>query len=144
MADLTLKGNLTLMGNLNLVGDGGKVLVGTNPVLVEGDSPTNGAQGMAAPVVLIPPPPGAPLVDGGTTAYVVSSFNKNVKAANKPIVAGGILMQGNTPTWPGMMNPSMNNTEVVIIAGTPANVANDQGIIFPSGGTATISQDGQS
>lgn len=137
MADLILEGNLILMGNLNLVGDGGKVLIGSAEVLVEGDSPTNGAQGTSPVPVIQPPPPASPL-DHGTSVYLISSFNKTVKADNKNIVALGIVLQGNTPMWPGMMLPSTNNTEVVTIAGVPANVVNDQATIFPSGGIATF------
>jgi hypothetical protein len=137
MADLTLEGNLTLMGNLNLVGDGGKVLVGTAEVLVEGTAPTNGAQGTSPVPVIQPPPPASPL-DPGTSVYLISSFNKTVKADNKNIVALGIVLQGNTPMWPGMMLPSTNNSEIVTIAGIPINVMNDQATIFPSGGVATF------
>jgi hypothetical protein len=137
MADLVLGGNLTLMGNLNLVGDGGKVLIGSAEVLVEGTSPTNGAQGTSPAPVIQPPPPASPL-DPGTSVYLVSSFNKTVKANDKAIVALGIVLQGNTPMWPGMMLPSTNNTEIVTIAGVPANVKNDQATIFPSGGVATF------
>jgi hypothetical protein len=139
MADLILEGNLLLMGNLNLVGDGGKVLIGSAEVLVEGTSPTNGAQGTAPVPVIQPPPPASPL-DPGTSVYLISSFNKTVKADNKNIVALGIVLQGNTPMWPGMMLPSTNNTEIVTIAGIPANVCNDQATIFPSGGIATFDQ----
>ena len=137
MADLILEGNLTLTGNLNLVGDGGKVLIGSAEVLVEGTSPTNGAQGTSPVPVIQPPPPASPL-DPGTSVYLISSFNKTVKADNKNIVALGIVLQGNTPMWPGMMLPSTNNTEIVTVAGIPANVINDQATIFPSGGIATF------
>ncbi len=109
MADLKLKGVLNLVGNLKLNPQGGKVLIGDAGLeaLVE-----NGA-GQAAPPVLIPPPPASP-TDPGTGVKVISSYNKTVTAAGKNIVALGIVMQGNVPSWPGMMLPSVGNPTVTI------------------------------
>jgi len=52
-------------------------------------------------------------------------------------------MQGSTPTWPGMMLPSIGNTGPVLVNGIPATVENDQASIFPSGGVATFTDSGQ-
>jgi hypothetical protein len=56
-----------------------------------------------------------------------------------------MLMQGATPTWPGMVLPSNANSgpTAVKAGGLPINVVGDQGAVFPSGGTATFNQSGQ-
>lgn len=139
MADLTLKGTLTLLGNLRLNPDGGRVLIGDAGLaaLVEE------ASGQAAPPVIQPPPPASP-VEPGPEVKVISSFNKTVTAHGKNLVALGIVMQGSTPTWPGMMLPSVGNTGPVTINGVPINVVNDQATIFPSGGVGTFTTSAQS
>ena len=99
------------------------------------------AAGQAVPPVLIPPPPASPS-DPGTGVKVISSYNKTVTAAGKNIVALGIVMQGNVPSWPGMMLPSVGNPTVTINR-MAINVVNDQATIFPSGGVGTFTQSGQ-
>lgn len=138
MADLTLKGMLNLVGNLKLNPDGGKVLIGDAGL----EALVEEAEGQAAPPVLIPPPPASPS-DPGPKVKVISSFNKTVTANGKNIVALGIVMQGNGPSWPGMMLPSAGNTSPVTINHIAINVANDQATIFPSGGVGSLSQSGQ-
>lgn len=137
MADLKLKGVLNLIGNLKLNPDGGKVLVGDAGL----EALVEEGEGQAAPPVLIPPPPASPS-DPGTKVKVISSFNKTVTAAGKNIVALGIVMQGNTPTWPGMMLPSVGNPTVTINF-VAINVVDDQAAVFPSGGVGTFTQSGQ-
>lgn len=137
MADLTLKGMLNLTGNLKLNPDGGKVLIG--PAGLE--ALVEEAEGQAAPPVLIPPPPSPPN-DPGVKVKVISSFNKTVTAHGKNIVAQGIVMQGDIPSWPGMMLPSAGNPGVTI-NGTLINVMNDQATILPSGGVGVFTQSGQ-
>ena len=139
MADLLLKGTLTLFGTLKLNPDGGKVLIGDAGL----EALVEGASGTAVPPVIMPPPPATP-VDTGTGVEVLSSFNKTVTAQGKNIVALGIVMQGNNPTWPGLMLPSTGNTGPVTLNGVPINVVNDQATIFPSGGMGTLSSAGQS
>jgi hypothetical protein len=142
MGDLVLSGNLMLSATLELEADGGKVKVDTFEVLVEGLAPpTDGASGTAPPVIM-PPPPAGP-TDPGPSAAMLSSFNKTVKAGGMNIVALGIVMQGSTPMWPGMMLPSVGNNGPVSINGIPINVQNDQAVIFPSGGSAIYSTSGQ-
>ena len=70
------------------------------------------AEGQAAPPVLIPPPPASPN-DPGVKVKVISSFNKTVMAHGKNIVVLGIAIQGDVPTWPGMMLPSVGNPTVM-------------------------------
>ena len=132
MADLKLKGNLLLVGTLKLAGEGGKVKIEGKEALVEG------VTGTAVSPVMIPPPPAGP-TDPGLDVEVISSFNKTVTAGGKNIVAMGIVMQGNNPTWPGMMLPSSSNTGPVLINGFIANVVGDQAAIFPSGGIGDFS-----
>lgn len=145
MADLTLKGTLNLMGNLTLKGDsGGKVKIGDSKLeaLVE-VTPGDAAQCSSAPPVIIPPPPASPL-QLQTTAWIVNSFNKTVKAGGKNIVALGMVMQGQSgsPMWPGMMLPSSSNSQVKANL-IPINVKGDMAVIFPSGGSAKFDEDGQ-
>jgi hypothetical protein len=136
MANLQLEGKLNLMGKLSLEGDGGKVMVAGQAVLVETD-----AEGTAPPVILPPPPagPSNPI----PTVKVISSFNKTITAGGKNIVALGIVLQGDPLQWPGMMLPSSVNTGPVTVNGAPANVVGDQATIFPSGGSATFTTNGQ-
>jgi hypothetical protein len=145
MADLTLKGTLNLMGTLTLKpGGGGKLKIGGAGLeaLVEA-TPSDPPQCTSAPPVIMPPPPASPL-QPQPTVWIVSSFNKTVKAQTKCIVALGMVMQGQSgaPIWPGMMLPSSGNPTVTINH-IPINVANDQAIIFPSGGPAAFSTSGQ-
>jgi hypothetical protein len=137
MANLTLKGALNLVGTLKLNPDGGKVLIGDAAL----EALVEEVEGQAAPPVLIPPPPASPS-DPGVKVKVVSSFNKTVTANGKNIVALGIVMQGDAPSWPGMMLPSAGNPAVTInfIA---INVQHDQATIFPSGGVGMFAQSGQ-
>jgi len=142
MADLKLMGTLNLVGNLKLNPNGGKVWINGVEALVEASPPGSPHHGTAPPVIL-PPPPAAP-VDVGPKVWVVNSFSKTVTAGrqNTPIVALGMVMQG-LPTWPGSLLPSQNTT--VKVNFIPINVKGDQAIIFPSGGTATMSDNsGQS
>lgn len=134
MPDLDLKGQLDLNGNLNLVPpDGGKVLVNGVEALVEG------AEGEALSQVLLPPPPASP-ADGGTKVVVVSSLGKTVTVNNEALVTTGMVLQGNTNTWPGMVLPSTQNTGATVVKANalPVNVLGDRATIFPNGGTATI------
>jgi hypothetical protein len=141
MGDITLKGRLNLKGNLTLKD---KVKVGSQEALVEVIAPAAPPQCNGALPVLIPPPPAVP--NTNSAVWIVNSFNKTVKAGMKPIVALGMVMQGNSlnlPTWPGMMIPSQGNTGPVTINFIPINVVNDQATIFPSGGAATFTSSGQ-
>jgi hypothetical protein len=139
MADLLLKGMLNFQGNLTLQPSGGKVLVDTREVLVELQPPqTHGT----APSVILPPLPASP-IDPGPGVVILSSLNKTVKAGTSPIVTQGMVMQGNTPTWPGMVLPSQGNSGPVTVNHIPMNVLNDQAVIFPSGGMATLTSSGQ-
>lgn len=138
MANLELSGMLDLSGNLDLSGaDGGKVLVAGAEALVELAPTARPAHGSAPPVIL-PPPPASPL-DPAPFVNVINSFNKTVKAGGKPIVALGMVMQGNNPSWPGMVLPSQVNTGPVSCNMVPINVKGDQAVIFPSGGSAALS-----
>ena len=137
MADLTLKGVLNLLGNLELQPDGGKLLIGDAGL----EALVEEAEGQAAPPVLIPPPPASPS-DPGVKVKVISSFNKTVTAGGKNLVALGIVMQGDIPSWPGMVLPSIGNPTVTINF-VAINVANDQATILPSGGVGTFTQSGQ-
>ncbi len=144
MPDLILKGTLSLMGDLTLEGNGGVVKLGDGELdaLVE-VTPSDPAQCSGAPPVMLPPPPAGPIAPD-PTVWIISSFNKTVKAGSKNIVALGMVMQGpsGAPIWPGMMQPSMGNP-TVMINGTPGNVKNDMAMIFPSGGAATFTESGQ-
>jgi hypothetical protein len=141
MADITLKGTLNLVGNLTF--DGGKLLIGNAGLeaLVE-VLPSDPAQCTAAPPVMLPPPPAGPAFPQ-PTVWIVSSFNKTVKAKTKAVVALGMAMQGqNAAPWPGMVLPSSGNPTVTV-NGIPINVVNDQAVIFPSGGSAAFATSGQ-
>jgi hypothetical protein len=152
--ELILKGKLNLMGDLILSGlDGGKVKVGNQKVgnqevLVQADvgnitnEPEHGFS--PTPVMLPPQQP----IDKGQKVWVINSLNKKVKvktaaAGNKLIVTQGMVIQGKTPTWPGMVLPSQGNTDRVTINSIPINVENDQAVIFASGATVVLSKSGQ-
>lgn len=137
MADLILSGNLLLSGTLKLATtSGGKVKVDSAEVLV-----VEGAEGKGIPVIQ-PPPPATP-VDTGPKVVIKQSFNRSVTANNKTIVAQGVCMQGNTPTWPGMVLPSTQNNGAVKANGIPINVEGDSGITLPNGGSVTFNTSGQ-
>lgn len=139
MGDLILKGTLNLGGVLKLNPSGGKVKVGGSEALVVLKL-REGPHGQAPPVIQ-PPPPGAP-VDDGPDVVVFLSFNQTVKAGDKAIVTQGMVMQGKIPLWPGMVLPSSGNSTVKV-NGMAINVQNDKAVIFPSGGSATLSTSGQ-
>lgn len=143
MANLNLKGRLNLKGNLTLKGNsGGKVTVGGKEALVEAIAPSDPPHASGAPPVILPPPPAAP-TDPGPKLWVINSFNKTVKAGTKAIVAQGMTMQGNVPTWPGMVLPSQGNTGPVSINFLPINVVNDQAVTFPMGAPVPLTTSGQ-
>lgn len=135
MADLVLKGTLELHGLLTLKASGGKVKVQADEVLVE-LPPAPGNKHGSAPIVNLPPPPAGP-INTGMDVVVFNSFNKTVMAGNKAIVAMGLVLQGLPPMWPGMLLPSQKNSSVTINQ-LKINVKGDQAIIFPSGGTANL------
>jgi len=135
MADLILTGRLNLVGHLTLTASaGGRVKVGSDEVLAEGAS-------SVGPPVVIPPPPAKP-VDDGTRVVVTASLNKTIAAGGKPIVAGGAVLQGNVPTWPGSILPGQRNA-TVLINNTPINVQGDQALIAASGALVTLNNSGQ-
>lgn len=137
MADINLKNTLQLRGDLTFTG--GKLLVGSVEVLVETVAPTDPAQGHAPSPVVIPPPPGAPS-DPGVNVWVLNSFNKTIKAGTRAVVAQGLVMQGNAPSWPGLVMPG---SAQVTINGIPINVVGDRATIFPSGVPVTFDASGQ-
>jgi hypothetical protein len=146
MANLTLKGTLNLKGMLTLTGaSGGKILVGDAGLeaLVE-VLPSDPPQCTSASPVIMPPPPAAPL-QPQPTVWIVTSFNKTVKAGMKALVTQGMAMQGTSgaPLWPGMVLPSSGNPTVMANS-IPINVVNDSATIFPSGGMASFTSSGQS
>ena len=143
MAGLELTGPLNLAGQLTLSASGGTVKAGGFEVLVQLSAPGDPQHGTASPVIL-PPPPATPL-DTGPNVWVISSFNQTVKIGDRPIVALGMVMQGQTPMWPGMVLPSQNNMQpkAVSVNGVPANVQNDQATIFPTGVPAVLGTSGQ-
>ena len=137
MADLILSGNLLLSGTLKLATtSGGKVKVDSAEVLV-----VEGAEGTGVPVIQLPPP--APIIDTGTKVVIKKSFSSRVTANDKTVVAQGVCMQGDTPTWPGMVLPSSNNTGAVKANGIHINVVRDSGITLPNGGPVTFGISGQ-
>jgi uncharacterized Zn-binding protein involved in type VI secretion len=84
-----------------------------------------GATGIGTPI-LLPPPPAKP-TDDGTEVQVISSLNQTVKAKGKPIVvAGSKVMQGNVPTWPGMVVPGAGTVQV---NGAMMSLVTDQAMI---------------
>jgi hypothetical protein len=138
MAGLELTGPLNLAGRLTLDASGGKVIVGGDEVLVQSSAPGGPHHGSGPPVILPPPP--APPPDTGPNVWVVGSFNQTVTVGTKPIVALGMVMQGNVPMWPGMMLPSQKNVQptAVSVNGVPANILNDQAMIFPTGAPVSL------
>jgi hypothetical protein len=142
MGDLNLKGTLNLMGSLTLKADGGKVKVDNKEVLVE-VLPSGTAQSTAAPPVIMPPPPASP-TDPAPQVRIINSFNKTVKIGQggsaKNVVTGGMVMEGSTPTWPGMMIPG---SATVTVSFLPINVVGDKAVIFPTGAPATFTVSGQ-
>lgn len=138
MGDLVLSGELNFLGMLDLKGDGGKVKVDGNEILVK-QTPGN-AHGKGVPVIL-PPPPAGPL-DTGADATIIVSFNATITINGEHAVTMGVHMQGDIPTWPGMVLPSSNNSGVKANH-IPMNVQNDTGITLPNGGTVTYDTSGQ-
>lgn len=136
MATLTLKGLLNLTGVLKFNPAGGKVLIGDSGL----EALVEGAEGEAPPV-LIPSPPATP-TDPGIRIKVVSSFNRSVTAGGKNIVALGSVMQGDIPSWEGMMLPSLSNKSVTVDM-VLINVQHDQATIIASGGMGTFGKSGQ-
>lgn len=128
MGDLVLSGVLNLTGTLKLSADGGRVKVDENEILIE-QTPGN-AHGQGSPVIL-PPPPAGP-IDTGVDATIFKSFTSTVTINNNPVVTMGMYLQGNTPTWPGMVLPSSNNPGVTVNY-LLINVQNDTGITLPNG-----------
>ncbi|HEY0735987.1 MAG TPA: hypothetical protein VGD69_13825 [Herpetosiphonaceae bacterium] len=143
MADLILKGPLNLMGTLKLKD---KVLIGDSKhaALVERAAHSTLPHSDNAPLVNLPPPPVGPS-DPGRGVWVINSFNKTVTANNWAIVTMGMVMQGGTPSWPGMVLPSTNNpsTNGVTINRLAINVEGDTAIVFPSGASVSLSTSGQ-
>jgi uncharacterized Zn-binding protein involved in type VI secretion len=130
---LQLSGRLILLGNLTL--DDEVLIEGKKALVIQ-------ASGQGTAPVIIPTPPAGP-IDPGVGVKVMMSLNVTVKAKMKPIVvAGSVVMQGNVPTWPGMMLPSVTN-KGVLINGIPACVEGDKAAIFPNGSNATITTSGQ-
>ena len=142
MGALNLFGTLNLMGTLTLAADGGKVTVDGAPVLLEFEDVSHAHDTDAAPVIL-PPPPAGPM-DPGTAVKIFKSFNSTVKVKvkgkDKNIVAMGVHLQGDTPTWPGMVLPGSTK---VTINRIPINVQGDKGITLPNGGSVEYSSSGQ-
>ena len=139
MGTLTLKGKLNLMGSLTLKN---KVLIDGKEALVQ-LSPGGTPHSASGVPVIIPPPPVPQPLDAGPKIWVIASFNQTVKAGDKAIIALGMAMQGNIPTWPGMMLPSVGNTGPVTINFIPINVQNDQCLVFPSGAAVPLDTSGQ-
>lgn len=131
MTDLVLSGMLNLTGTLDLK-PSGKLKIGALEALVEA------AEGTGAPVPLPPPGP----VDTGTKVKVQKSFNATVTANGKALVTQGVTMQGNTPTWPGMVQASIGNPTVTANF-IPINVANDLAVTLPTGAPAPLTTSGQ-
>ncbi len=140
MGDLKLSGDLNLIGPLDLKADGGKVKIDDKEILVVQTTPGN-AHGTDGIPVILPPPPATP-TDTGPNATIIVSFNNTVKIDGKAAVAMGVHLQGNTPTWPGMVLPSANNTGVKANY-LFMNVQEDTGITLPNGGTVTYQQSRQ-
>jgi hypothetical protein len=140
---MNLKGMLKLGGMLKLKnGAGGEVTIENKGILVELTPGTMPPHAMAPPVIM-PPPPAGPS-DPGPQVVVINSFNKTVMIAtakgDKPIVARGMVMQGATPSWPGMVMPGKSQ---VMVNNIPANTITDMATIFPNGGSATFNMSGQ-
>ena len=145
MAGLALNGPLNLAGvKLELKTSGGATVTANGTeVLVERSAPLSPNHGTAPPVILPPPP--LPPPDTGPNVWVINAFNKAVTVNGRPIVALGMAMQGNLPSWPGMVQPSTKNSgqKAVTINNVPANVVNDRAVIFPTGAPVTLATSGQ-
>jgi hypothetical protein len=143
MGDLLLSGQLNLQGSFNLVADGGLVQANGSPVLVTFQRGVGQSHGQATAPVLIPPPPASPS-DPGLNVWIFQSFNLTITANNTPIVAQGMCAQGNPglASWPGIVQRSLGNPGVMI-NNIPMNVANDLGIILPTGAPVTFTTHGQ-
>lgn len=143
MGDLLLSGQLNFQGSLNLVGNGGLVEANGSPVLVTVQRGVGQSHGQATAPVPIPPPPASPS-DPGLDVWIFQSFNLTITANNTPIVAQGMCAQGNPglASWPGMVQGSLGNPGVMI-NNIPMNVANDLGIILPTGAPVTFMNHGQ-
>jgi len=135
MTDLNLNGQLNLRGSMDLAGQGGKVLVNGKDALVEGASGTG---------ILVPLPPQAPQ-DPGLKATCVSSLGKSITAAGKALVTTGMVLQGDTNSWPGMLTPSTVNSGPSAVTANflPINVLSDSATVFPNGGSATFDTSNQ-
>jgi hypothetical protein len=131
MGDLVLTGMLNLSGTLELK-PSGKLKIGSLEALVEA------AEGNGAPVPLPPPAP----VDTGTKVTVKKSFNATIKVNGKALVTQGVTMQGNTPTWPGMVQASIGNPTVTANH-IPINVVNDLAMTLPTGAPTPLTTSGQ-
>lgn len=131
---LNLEGSLMLMGTLDLDPGSGTVTVdGTDAIVLK----TGTMQGQAMAPVILPPPPASP----ATTSLdvdIMASFNVTITIKGTPIVALGMVMQGNI--WPGMILPG---SAQVMANGIPINVVGDKAQIFPNGGSATLDTSGQ-
>lgn len=143
MTDLIFKGQLKFFGSLKLAAEGGKVKIEENEVLVA-DPSLGTVHGTGIPVIQ-PPPPAKP-IDDGKDVKVINSFNPTltvkVNGEDKPVVALGVCVQGNSGIWPGMVLPSTQNTRVSI-NGTAINVEKDNAITLPNGGNVTFNKSGQ-
>ena len=100
-----------------------------------------GATGTAPAPVPQPPPPATPS-DPGLGVKVVTSLNPLVRANGKPAVAGGACMQGNVPSWPGTVQPSIGNAGVTA-GGVALNVVGDVATILATGAVVPLTGDGQ-
>ena len=139
MADLELNGPLDLMGTIDLVADGGgTVLVNGAAALVEGATGSDGVP------VILPTPPASP-IDTGTTVECVKSLGAGITASGKTVVTTGMIVQGASKSWPGMITPSTGNTgpHVVTANAVPINVEGDKAVVFPNGGSASFTSNGQ-
>jgi uncharacterized Zn-binding protein involved in type VI secretion len=128
MTNLDLSGPLNLAGMLDLK-PSGKVTIAKVEALVQG------ATGQGAPVPLPPP--------AGTKVTVRLSFNSTVTANGKAIVTQGVTMQGDIPTWPGVVQPSTAN-KLVTVNHIPINVVGDLALTLPTGTPAPLTTSGQS
>lgn len=136
MSELKLEGMLQLGGDLTLMAT--RVLADGEEILVVAGTSEQAHCSTAAPVLL---PPTAPS-DPGTNVWVNNSFNRTVKIGDKFVVAGGTCVQGNGPTWPGLLLPGSSK---VLIRGVPVGVAKkDQAIILANGAAVAFDLSGQS
>lgn len=139
MADLKLAGMLNLSGDLVLRGDVGKVFANGFEVLVEAPSPNDPHSEQGIPVPLT----GTSLIDAGTKVFVTKNFNSAVMIESAYVITMGITAQGDTPTWPGFVLPSVKNKSgegIVTVNNIPINVKDDISITLPNGGTAKLTE----